>query len=184
MQFDELQTISHNLGYKYAERSSLRLQQEENENMPAAQRCVLAKDSIMARESECQLQAATTFKSTNPFCTVKMQPSYVSRVFSLNVPRSFARTFVTGTYEEVTLQVPDGRRWHVCCCPSSGGATKVTKGWKVFVQENNLEEGDTCIFELVKKSPIELKVFIYRLTERGRTKKLGKSVVAFDCNYK
>lgn len=36
-------------------------------------------------------------------------------------------------------------------------------GWQAFVRDNQLEEGDACVFELIEKAPkIKLRVCIFR----------------------
>ena len=35
-------------------------------------------------------------------------------------------------------------------------------GWSSFAKENNLQVGDTCVFELIKRDDVVLKVSIFR----------------------
>ena len=38
-------------------------------------------------------------------------------------------------------------------------------GWKAFVKDNNLKEGDICIFELIDVEETTFQVFFYRNTD-------------------
>ena len=62
------------------------------------------------------------------------------------------------------LQVSEGKQWHVRCVCTSQGA-KLSKGWTEFAWDNNLEEGDVCVFELVNANMKVLKVTIFRVLE-------------------
>ena len=41
----------------------------------------------------------------------------------------------------------------------------IGRGWIVFARENNLEEGDVCVFELIKRKPVVLNVSIFRVAD-------------------
>jgi hypothetical protein len=41
----------------------------------------------------------------------------------------------------------------------------ISKGWNEFSQENNLKEGDVCVFELINKEKFVLKVAIFHELE-------------------
>jgi hypothetical protein len=81
-----------------------------------------------------------------------------------HIPSSFARTFLNTVTGFVTLQVSDGKQWPVRCSFKDGKA-KLGQGWTEFVWENNLEEGDVCIFELIHAKEIVLKVAVFRVLE-------------------
>ncbi|KAL5721238.1 hypothetical protein ACHQM5_013825 [Ranunculus cassubicifolius] len=83
-----------------------------------------------------------------------------SRLYNLIVPRAFAKVYMTKDPEQVTLRVPDGGVWHTRC--NIGSHHTLVGGWKSFVLDNNLKDGDVCTFELVKRNPLELKVLIIR----------------------
>lgn len=64
----------------------------------------------------------------------------------------------------IKLQVSDGRQWPVRCL-YRGGRAKLSQGWFEFSLENNLGEGDVCVFELLRMKEVVLKVTVYRVTE-------------------
>lgn len=37
-----------------------------------------------------------------------------------------------------------------------------TSGWRAFVKDNTLQNGDVCIFELIKEKKAVMKVSIFR----------------------
>ncbi|KAH8510799.1 hypothetical protein H0E87_008362 [Populus deltoides] len=120
--------------------------------------------AVTPEEKERTIRAAHMFRSDNPFFRVILRPSYVYRGFLLHIPSSFARTFLNTVTGFVTLQVSDGKQWPVRCSFKDGKA-KLGQGWTEFVWENNLEEGDVCIFELIRAKEIVLKVAVFRVLE-------------------
>ncbi|OVA05171.1 B3 DNA binding domain [Macleaya cordata] len=107
------------------------------------------------------IRTARAFTSEYPFCKITMRPSYVSERFILNVPMDFAKAYLMQKTQSLTLRVSDGRTWNVdCVCGEF--YTKLIKGWKEFVLDNHLEEGDICMFELVDRNSFETNVSIFR----------------------
>ncbi|KAJ1440371.1 DNA-binding barrel domain superfamily [Sesbania bispinosa] len=92
------------------------------------------------------LNRAETFRSKNPSFIVVMKPSYVDR----------------------GILVLDGRTWHGRYIFRKAGKysnVQITSGWKKFASDNNLKEGDACLFELTKSQQLSLKVLIFRVGE-------------------
>ncbi|KAJ1440370.1 DNA-binding barrel domain superfamily [Sesbania bispinosa] len=92
------------------------------------------------------LNRAEAFRSKYPSFIVVMKPSYVGR----------------GNL------VLDGRTWHGRYIFRKVGRysnVQVTSGWKKFASDNNLKEGDVCLFELTKSRPLSFKVLIFRVGE-------------------
>ncbi|XP_059668853.1 B3 domain-containing protein REM19-like [Cornus florida] len=87
-----------------------------------------------------------------------------------NIPVEFAMKikYLLGVSEIVKLQVSDGREWcvrFIHACGHGGHGSKISKGWITFVKENNLVEGDICVFELVEVKDVVLKVSIFHIAE-------------------
>ena len=40
------------------------------------------------------------------------------------------------------------------------------KGWVAFLKDNNLEEGNVCVFEVIKRKPVVLSVSIFHVVDR------------------
>ena len=41
----------------------------------------------------------------------------------------------------------------------------IGKGWKSFVRDNGIKVGDVCVFELINRMNVVLKVTIFRMAE-------------------
>ncbi|XVF59514.1 hypothetical protein PTKIN_Ptkin07bG0281900 [Pterospermum kingtungense] len=112
---------------------------------------------------------ASGFRSANPSFTVLMQPSYVCyHGGPLNIPEKFAKRYLQESCK-VTLRISDGRTWIVeYRRKESLGRIRGTfgwNGWRAFVLDNNLKDGDICFFELnknkVKENGTLLEVAIF-----------------------
>ncbi|KAK4603640.1 hypothetical protein RGQ29_012233 [Quercus rubra] len=116
------------------------------------------------------LVRANAFKSDNPLSMVIMQPSYI-RKGGMNLPHGIfnyllRKGFITkGSVLTVKLQVVD-RLWPVKLCAYEGmyqsSSCKFSGGWSAFATENTLRVGDVCIFELIMRDDVVLKVHIFR----------------------
>ncbi|XP_050105018.1 B3 domain-containing transcription factor VRN1-like [Malus sylvestris] len=103
-------------------------------------------------------EAANKFVSSNPFFRVTHGLGS-SRV--LRIPTSFSKHFIEKKKQIVTLGVDD-RMWHVSLTVHWHNALKLSSGWAAFAEGNCLTEGDVCIFELLDRNNISLKVCIFR----------------------
>ncbi|KAK9136204.1 hypothetical protein Syun_015534 [Stephania yunnanensis] len=123
---------------------------------------------LTAREKKRTVQEAKSLKTQHPSFTVVMRPSYVNHHYSIIIfvlaqllPLGFAKRYLTAKLESVKLEVADGRTWWVGCQMKHA---KLSRGWGLFAKENNLKEGDVCVFELTNKKDNVLKVHIFRGT--------------------
>lgn len=80
------------------------------------------------------------------------------------LPSCFAEKNLNGVSGFIKLQSADGRQWSVRCL-YRGGRAKLSQGWYEFTMDNNLGEGDVCVFELLKMKDIVLKVTVFRVLE-------------------
>ncbi|KAE8708382.1 B3 domain-containing protein REM19 [Hibiscus syriacus] len=78
------------------------------------------------------------------------------------LPSCFAEKHLNGVSGSIKLQLPDGRQWSVRCL-YKGGKAKFSRGWYEFSLENNLGEGDVCVFELLRVREIVLQVTVFRV---------------------
>ncbi|MCL7052189.1 hypothetical protein MKW94_021466 [Papaver nudicaule] len=121
------------------------------------------------------LVATEEFTSENPFFTVIMQPSNVDRQL-LRVPTVFATTHFTNiTQIVITLKVSDGRTWEVGYVFRAPKGRWLTQGWRKFAADNDLKEGDFCVFELVDRKKFEFVVHIFEQQEPSARKIAPKS---------
>ncbi|KAI3968219.1 hypothetical protein MKX01_018522 [Papaver californicum] len=81
-----------------------------------------------------------------------------------NVPANFAIPYLKHKTKLVTLRVLDGKSWDVgLTFPIKSGTTTLCKGWKKFVSDNQLKQGDVCEFEPVDRKKFEMNVHISRV---------------------
>lgn len=81
------------------------------------------------------------------------------------VPLEFAQRHLSDAPRCIKLQVSDGREWPIQINRNQCRYLSISKGWNEFSQENNLKEGDVCVFELINKEKFVLKVAIFRELE-------------------
>ncbi|XVF17770.1 hypothetical protein REPUB_Repub10bG0152100 [Reevesia pubescens] len=122
-----------------------------------------------ANEYDRALQRASAFTSENPFFVVTMQPSYINPGRKMCIPKDFTAKFLKENSGDVTLCTLEGKTWSAQYWRYTN-VHKYTKvilwnGWREFMQDNKLEAGDVCVFELIKQTEILLKVVIYRISE-------------------
>ncbi|KAJ9704913.1 hypothetical protein PVL29_003121 [Vitis rotundifolia] len=103
------------------------------------------------------IHAARMFKPANPSFTIIMKP-YKNRL--LYVPTEFGRKHLKR--KSIKLEDSTGRQWPLSCLLNRGGNIRLSKGWNEFVEEKNLKEGDVCVFELVQREDVVLKVSIFQ----------------------
>ncbi|KAK4747793.1 hypothetical protein SAY87_014379 [Trapa incisa] len=115
------------------------------------------KRTLTAEEREKALNEAKMFVPQNPFCRVVLRPSYLYRGCMMYLPSCFAEKHLNGVSGFIKLQRSDGNQWSVRCLYREGKA-KLGRGWYDFSLENNLAEGDVCIFELIPAREVILKV--------------------------
>ncbi|CAI9116623.1 OLC1v1017818C1 [Oldenlandia corymbosa var. corymbosa] len=119
---------------------------------------------LTAPEAE---RVARSFTSSLPNFTKVMKRFNISGSYTLNVPYQFATAHLPKCKVKVVLHNLNGESWTINSVPTIRVQTSHTfcGGWLGFVRDNNINEGDFCIFELVKKC--ELRVYIIRVKRDG-----------------
>ncbi|KAM6564460.1 hypothetical protein CsatB_024458 [Cannabis sativa] len=132
----------------------------------------IRNQELSRKEKDEALKIAKDFKSEDPFFIVPMQPSFVGSKskYSMIIPSFFAKNYLlsisTGP-QDVILKVQDGRTWPAKYTfyfkpHKKSSSFRIQRGWKAFVQENDLKVGDVCAFVLTKNIGIILfEVFIF-----------------------
>lgn len=136
---------------------------------PDAQRSVKTKafscvQRLAAIEKAHAVQIASAFESTeNPVFMIVMQPSYVRGTCRMFIPSDFARKFLTVHKSNLTLCNSTGKTWHAKLYHPANKKPNahLCGGWREFVEDNHLNVGDICVFELIKYPEILMKVQIY-----------------------
>ncbi|KAF7114379.1 hypothetical protein RHSIM_RhsimUnG0089900 [Rhododendron simsii] len=113
---------------------------------------------IKTQEREKAVNASMMFKPNNPFFRKILQPYNVYRSFFLNLPARFAKKYLHGVSESVQLEVSGGKQWAVRCVRIEGLVQCLNSGWGQFAKDNNLGEGDVCVFELIQVEDVVLRI--------------------------
>ncbi|KAL6285873.1 hypothetical protein ACE6H2_010263 [Prunus campanulata] len=107
------------------------------------------------------LQRARAFRSEYPSSTVVMHPSYI-RARYLNVGAKFIKKHLLNrSRDNAILRVSDGRTWPVSL-GQQGKGVRFQTGWMKFVQDNQLEIGDVCVFVLTNDIKRLIDVVLFR----------------------
>ncbi|KAG5535740.1 hypothetical protein RHGRI_023488 [Rhododendron griersonianum] len=133
-------------------RKSKRLAQGANGDESAQKELCLTFSSAIQERTR---KEASKFVSEFPFFEVVMRPSYINTGL-MNVPSSFHRYMKDR--HGATLVVSD-RSWPVKLIKTR---VKFCHGWSTFCRENTLKVDDVCVFELIEKNDVVLKVSIFR----------------------
>ncbi|XP_021726586.1 B3 domain-containing protein REM16-like [Chenopodium quinoa] len=128
-------------------------------------------------EKERAVEKATRFMNTKryterenkipspPMLQITLRPTHVYRGFMLTLPKKWAIEHMVHGSQDVKLQVGD-RSWIVGYRLTKSHNTVVhyfNPNWKRFVLDNNLEEHDSCVFELIQKGCLSVfNVYIFR----------------------
>jgi len=77
------------------------------------------------------------------------------------IPTYFVEKYLRNARAAISLELLDGRTWPVIYC-----GQRINGGWHKFASENNLNVGDVCVFEMIKKiRGFAFKVSIFRGAE-------------------
>ncbi|KAL5788449.1 hypothetical protein ACOSP7_005398 [Xanthoceras sorbifolium] len=123
---------------------------------------------VTTEERERAIEAAKAFEPANPFCRAVLQPSYVGRGCIMFLPSCFSEKHLKGVSSFIKLQLSDGKQWPVRCL-YRGCRAKLGQGWYEFTLENNLGEGDVCVFEVLKSRDVVLNVTLFRILESAES---------------
>lgn len=79
------------------------------------------------------------------------------------LPSGFAEKYLSGISGFIKIQLGE-KQWPVRCLYKAGRA-KFSQGWYEFTLENNIGEGDVCVFELLRTRDFILKVTAFRVNQ-------------------
>ncbi|XP_037493206.1 B3 domain-containing protein REM6 [Jatropha curcas] len=139
---------------------------------------MVRKQSLTAEEKANSLQRANiNFKSENPFFIIAMQPSYVHPGKKLAIPNAFSRKYFKQKRGAAALSTFEGKTWSAefyYIVHKGRTSAKLLNGWKKFAQENHLEVGDVCAFELINQTKITFKITIFRHDQGNKKQPVGE----------
>ncbi|XP_059455206.1 B3 domain-containing transcription factor VRN1-like [Corylus avellana] len=119
---------------------------------------------LMPTRRERAIEAARMLNPESPSFMAFAGKKNIGGIRSLYVPCGFAKKYLIG-HESVELQTSDGKHWHAWCRNKCSSPNARSIGWAQFCRDNNLEGGDVCVFELIKRNPVVLKVSIFHLAD-------------------
>ncbi|XP_077218651.1 B3 domain-containing protein Os01g0723500-like isoform X2 [Tasmannia lanceolata] len=124
------------------------------------------RQHVMSEEKGKVQESANSFTSDFPFFTTIMTTCQVRRGFVLDIPICFARAHLPYKRVNIILLDPKGKVWEVKLVVYNGNRYCICGGWTAFSRGNNLEEGDSCIFELVGN--LKMHVHIFRWAKENK----------------
>ncbi|CAM0882478.1 unnamed protein product [Alopecurus aequalis] len=134
-------------------------------NIPASVRryngYVSRRRPVTSAERQRAMEIANAFRSSLPYCVVRMSTMHVYYSFMMRFPTGFSRQHLPREKTEVTLRDQDGKAWSALYIPNT--RDRLSRGWCAFARGNCLEEGDCCVFELVGAA--EFRIHIFRVVE-------------------
>ncbi|XP_028777082.1 B3 domain-containing transcription factor VRN1-like [Neltuma alba] len=112
------------------------------------------------------LQAADKYRSDFPSFRAVLRPHNLYNSF-VYVPARFAVKYLGGGSEKIKLENVKGKQWEARCFNrnGSGNGMNIGEGWAKFKMDNEVKEGDVCVFELIKRKDIVLRVRIFRVRQ-------------------
>lgn len=118
---------------------------------------------VTSAERQRAMEIAQAFRSSLPYCVIRMSTMHVYYSFMMRFPTGFSRQHLPRERTEVTLRDPEGKAWSVLYIPNA--RDRLSRGWCAFARGNCLEEGDCCVFELVGAA--EFRIHIFRVVEQA-----------------
>uniref|UniRef100_A0A453FHC9 TF-B3 domain-containing protein n=1 Tax=Aegilops tauschii subsp. strangulata TaxID=200361 RepID=A0A453FHC9_AEGTS len=116
---------------------------------------------VASAERQRAMELARAFRSSLPYCVIRMSTMHVYYSFMMRFPTGFSRQHLPREKTEMVLRDPDGKAWAALYIPST--RDRLSRGWCAFARGNCLEEGDCCVFELAGAA--EFRVHIFRVVE-------------------
>ncbi|CAL5187316.1 unnamed protein product [Lathyrus oleraceus] len=135
------------ISYSFKTNTKKRFKVEKSENG-----CKQVK--IMSNsDSERSEDGANEFNPKKPYFRSKMNKGN-----SAYVSADFASKYLKSNVP-MKLQNCHGEQWEVYA--KSWGKMQISRGFSKFRRDNNISEGDICVFELIKENPVVLKVTVF-----------------------
>ncbi|XP_077224922.1 B3 domain-containing protein REM10-like [Tasmannia lanceolata] len=109
-------------------------------------------------EKKVGIEGSSSYKPKAPHFVTTIKPSNLSYDY-LNIPRKFVVANSLGNVRKITIKDPERRSFPVTMSRNSlRDVTFFAGGWRRFALSNKLEEGDECIFELMAKDVMEVRI--------------------------
>ncbi|KAJ3678138.1 hypothetical protein LUZ60_001941 [Juncus effusus] len=107
------------------------------------------KTHLNTAQNKKALRLAREVTSGNPYFVAVINSCCIRRNAVLSIPKKFSVEYLPTETAEATLHYM-GRKWNAMYIYRKERKQIGSTGWKSFVKDNNLQEGDVCLFELLK----------------------------------
>ncbi|XP_038975568.1 putative B3 domain-containing protein REM15 isoform X2 [Phoenix dactylifera] len=124
---------------------------------------------LVTKEKKAQAwQKADAIQPTNPFFKKAMLRDAVSDRFRMYIPKHFAAKHLGHEQQTIVCSLPNGKEtWNVNY-KVYDEFSQFCGQWQKFAQDNGLEEGDVCIFELTRAhKDLAMDVHIFRVLDKN-----------------
>ncbi|KAL4196132.1 hypothetical protein AMTRI_Chr04g181840 [Amborella trichopoda] len=121
-----------------------------------------SENLVTDKQNEGAIQKAQSFRTTHLHFIVVMRSTLVSSKFNVTIPHKFVAMDVLTKDQNIKLQVPNMKNSWPAKISWARGKTRISSGWKKFVTDNDLKEGDACVFELSKARSDTFNILIFR----------------------
>ncbi|GFP96558.1 B3 domain-containing protein os01g0723500 [Phtheirospermum japonicum] len=130
---------------------------ENNDDSPVRSRATKLDMLLSASEAD---RMARSFQSPFPNFLKVMKRFNISGSYTLNIPYQFATEHLPKCKVKIVLRNLKGESWTVNSIPTTRVQTSHTfcGGWLGFVRDNNIGIGDICIFELLRKCELQVRI--------------------------
>ncbi|XP_062000486.1 B3 domain-containing transcription factor VRN1-like [Rosa rugosa] len=128
------------------------------------------KEMVLSRETKKAMKAAGALKIENPAFMVILRAHNMRNSF-VHVPAEFVKDHLLGCADFINLKASSDKRavrCTVCTYEPLRHIMEIRGGFGEFTKHNNLEEGDVCVFELIKSEADALKVSIFHASEYAK----------------
>ncbi|XP_050386863.1 B3 domain-containing transcription factor VRN1-like [Argentina anserina] len=130
-------------------------------------RSIKAIMSTISKETKRAMKAAEALKISNPAFMVILRDYSISNG-TVVMPAQFVRDHMNGFAKLINLKLASGNeQWPVHCTydPRCCRTVRLQTGCPTFYKDNDLEDGDVCVFELLRSKAVELKVSIFHASD-------------------
>ncbi|KAI4330313.1 hypothetical protein MLD38_028611 [Melastoma candidum] len=128
---------------------------------------------VASAATSSALRRASSFKCKRPSTIVTVQPKR-----GLYMPRNFwIRCFPGSGIRDIKVHVSGKKTWTISA--SSSIYPKFRRGWNEFLADNNIHEGDVCLFEVMASTEADFRVVILRT---GDVAQMPRDSVDSECD--
>ncbi|TVU46111.1 hypothetical protein EJB05_05629 [Eragrostis curvula] len=112
-----------------------------------------------AQKKEMEVKVQTIQSAIPLFGCIMKGRSVFGEPCSLDLSREYADEYLPLGMTTLTLQ-RNGKNWEVQCVGRVGESKRLQCGWKQFADDNDLQLGDLCLFELVGNKKHTMNVHV------------------------